>query len=80
MSGPAAHPDVTWPLSTPSSSGPARCAHETLVSRPRRPELCNNCAPLSRGPPTAQDESGGSDSSENGSESAQLYPELQLLR
>ncbi|KAH9399975.1 hypothetical protein TYRP_017546, partial [Tyrophagus putrescentiae] len=35
----------------------------------------NNCAP-----PTAQDESGGSDSSENGSESAQLYPELQLLR
>ncbi|KAH9397158.1 hypothetical protein TYRP_003466 [Tyrophagus putrescentiae] len=28
----------------------------------------------------AQDESGGSGSSENGSESAQLYPELQLLR
>ncbi|KAH9407115.1 hypothetical protein TYRP_012660 [Tyrophagus putrescentiae] len=31
MSGPAAHPDVTWPLSTPSSSGLARCARETLV-------------------------------------------------
>ncbi|KAH9398692.1 hypothetical protein TYRP_018500 [Tyrophagus putrescentiae] len=31
MSGPAVHPDVTWPLSTPSSSGPARCARETLV-------------------------------------------------
>ncbi|KAH9409475.1 hypothetical protein TYRP_010485 [Tyrophagus putrescentiae] len=60
MSGPAAHPEVTWPLSTPSSSGLARCARETLV--------------------VAQDESGGSDSSENGSESAQLYPELQLLR
>ncbi|KAH9407997.1 hypothetical protein TYRP_011649 [Tyrophagus putrescentiae] len=33
MSGPAAHPDVTWPLSTPSSSGLARCARETLVVR-----------------------------------------------
>ncbi|KAH9410204.1 hypothetical protein TYRP_009960 [Tyrophagus putrescentiae] len=31
MSGPAAHPEVTWPLSTPSSSGLARCARETLV-------------------------------------------------
>ncbi|KAH9388488.1 hypothetical protein TYRP_023457 [Tyrophagus putrescentiae] len=31
MSKPAAHPDVTWPLSTPSSSGLARCARETLV-------------------------------------------------
>ncbi|KAH9407398.1 hypothetical protein TYRP_012215, partial [Tyrophagus putrescentiae] len=27
----AAHSDVTWPLSTPSSSGLARCARETLV-------------------------------------------------
>ncbi|KAH9397279.1 hypothetical protein TYRP_003589 [Tyrophagus putrescentiae] len=31
MSGQAAHTDVTWPLSTPSSSGLARCARETLV-------------------------------------------------
>ncbi|KAH9401379.1 hypothetical protein TYRP_016763 [Tyrophagus putrescentiae] len=54
MSGPAAHPDVTWPLSTPSSSGLARCARETLI--------------------VAQGESNGSgsDSSENGSERAQL--------
>ncbi|KAH9404446.1 hypothetical protein TYRP_000269 [Tyrophagus putrescentiae] len=35
MSGPAAHPDVTWPLSTPSSSGLARCARETLVVGPQ---------------------------------------------
>ncbi|KAH9388489.1 hypothetical protein TYRP_023458 [Tyrophagus putrescentiae] len=33
MNGPAAHPDVTWLLSTPSSSGLARCARETLVVR-----------------------------------------------
>ncbi|KAH9407563.1 hypothetical protein TYRP_012385 [Tyrophagus putrescentiae] len=31
MSGPAAHPDVTWPLSTPSSSDLARSAREALV-------------------------------------------------
>ncbi|KAH9398502.1 hypothetical protein TYRP_018743, partial [Tyrophagus putrescentiae] len=48
MSGPAAHPDVTWPLSTPSSSGLARCARETLVTSPPWAVHCcprNNCAP-----------------------------------
>ncbi|KAH9401686.1 hypothetical protein TYRP_017087, partial [Tyrophagus putrescentiae] len=75
---PAAHPDVTWPLSTPSSSGPARYARETLVTSPLWAMQCcprNNCAP-----PAAQGESGGSDSSENGSENAQFLPALQLLR
>ncbi|KAH9410469.1 hypothetical protein TYRP_023628 [Tyrophagus putrescentiae] len=72
-----AHPDVAWPLSTPSSSGLARCARETLVTSPPWAVQCcprNNCAP-----PAAQGESGGSDSSENGIESAKLYP-TQLLR
>ncbi|KAH9395419.1 hypothetical protein TYRP_020737 [Tyrophagus putrescentiae] len=67
MSGPAAHPDVTWPLSTPSSSGPARCARETLVvGRYQRPTQNGGC---------------GSDSGENGSENAQAEPSaVQLLR
>ncbi|KAH9401353.1 hypothetical protein TYRP_016736 [Tyrophagus putrescentiae] len=44
MSGPAAHPDVTWPLSTPSSSGLARCARETLVVGPYlHPSLLDVC-------------------------------------
>ncbi|KAH9405481.1 hypothetical protein TYRP_001332 [Tyrophagus putrescentiae] len=79
---------------TPAASDLARSAREALVgvrfcdlavvnalllgprslrSRdPRRRSLTTAKSP--------QDESGGSDSSENGSESAQLYPELQLLR
>ncbi|KAH9389556.1 hypothetical protein TYRP_007099, partial [Tyrophagus putrescentiae] len=68
----AAHTDVTWPLSTPSSSGLARCARETLVVDlaalgsallPAR----NNCAP-----PAAQ--AGNSENGENGSESTQPEP------
>ncbi|KAH9396948.1 hypothetical protein TYRP_003248 [Tyrophagus putrescentiae] len=77
MSGPAAHPDVTWPLSTPSSSGLARCARETLVTSPPWAVHCcprNNCAP-----PAAQ--AGNSENGENGSESTQPEPPaVQLMR
>ncbi|KAH9398214.1 hypothetical protein TYRP_019223 [Tyrophagus putrescentiae] len=45
MTEPAAHPDVIWLLSTPSSSGLARCARETLVRMAGkgspRPGLCS---------------------------------------
>ncbi|KAH9402668.1 hypothetical protein TYRP_016202, partial [Tyrophagus putrescentiae] len=62
MSGQAAHPDVTWPLSTPSSSGLARCARETLVvakSRQTSPPCVVHCFPCNSGaPPAAQGENG----------------------
>ncbi|KAH9390603.1 RING finger and SPRY domain-containing protein 1, partial [Tyrophagus putrescentiae] len=55
MSGPAAQPDVTWPLSTPSSSGLARCARKTLTS----PPWAGHCFPCNSGaPPAAQGENG----------------------
>ncbi|KAH9403890.1 hypothetical protein TYRP_014401, partial [Tyrophagus putrescentiae] len=56
MSGQAAHTDVTWPLSTPSSSGLARCARETLVTSP---PWVVHCFPSNSGaPPAAQGENG----------------------
>ncbi|KAH9392185.1 hypothetical protein TYRP_005256 [Tyrophagus putrescentiae] len=81
MSGPAAHPDVTWPLSTPSSSGLARCACEALVVGHLAALGCAVLPPqqLCSCPPAAQAEGdgSGSDSSErceNGSDSTQPYP------
>ncbi|KAH9395521.1 hypothetical protein TYRP_020545 [Tyrophagus putrescentiae] len=56
MSGTAAHPDMTWPLSTPSSSGFARCARETLVTSPPWAVHCFPCN--SSAPPAAQGENG----------------------
>ncbi|KAH9402688.1 hypothetical protein TYRP_015437, partial [Tyrophagus putrescentiae] len=57
----------------PSAADVAHCPSHV---RPRRPGLCSAAPATTVLPPAAQDESGGSDSSENGSESAQLYPEL----
>ncbi|KAH9402235.1 hypothetical protein TYRP_016290 [Tyrophagus putrescentiae] len=75
----AAHPDVTWPLSTPSSSGLARCARETLVTSPPW-AVQQLCSPES-GTPGSPGRERGSGSSENGSESAQAEPPaVQLLR
>ncbi|KAH9399366.1 hypothetical protein TYRP_017777, partial [Tyrophagus putrescentiae] len=80
MSGQAAHPDVTWPLSTPSSSGLARCDRETLVVgclRPRRSGLC--CPRTSSDFPPTQS-SGSSERCENGSESAHCCDSVPRLR
>ncbi|KAH9404217.1 hypothetical protein TYRP_000036 [Tyrophagus putrescentiae] len=75
MSGPAAHPDVTWAMCNARRLGP--CSLRSQGPQRRTLHIAQVTSDLAA---LAQDESGGSDSSENGSESAQLYPELQLLR
>ncbi|KAH9395265.1 hypothetical protein TYRP_020827 [Tyrophagus putrescentiae] len=84
MSGPAAHPDVTWPLSTPSSSGlslrsrdPRRQTLTTAKSRQTSPPWAVHCCPRNnRAPPAVQ-----VGNSNNGSESTQPEPPaVQLLR
>ncbi|KAH9397171.1 hypothetical protein TYRP_003480, partial [Tyrophagus putrescentiae] len=87
--GSTAHPGVTWLTKNARRRGPRslrsrdprRRSLTTAKSRQTSPPWAVHCCPRNNcAPPTAQDESGGSYSSENGSESAQLYPELQLLR
>ncbi|KAH9400220.1 hypothetical protein TYRP_001780 [Tyrophagus putrescentiae] len=74
MSGPAAHPDVTWPLSTPSSSGLARCARKTLVTSP---PWAGRCFPRNNGAsPAAQ----GKNDSDNAQPKSQDFVYLGCLR
>ncbi|KAH9403469.1 hypothetical protein TYRP_015360 [Tyrophagus putrescentiae] len=70
MTGPAPYPEVTWPLSTPSSS----VVDNGQVTSDLAALVCALLPPQQLCSPAAQGGSGGSgsDSSENGSESAHI--------